>query len=459
MNRFIVIICLLSSSVSMMGQQEIGLHFMRDLWQANQTNPAFLPSTKFNIGIVAVANHFELENITFNNAIQENADGSRTLNVDKVINALDANSNVLREQLSVETINLGLTFGRFTLGVGHAVRFNAFMDYPRALPELIWEGNAQFIGQEVQFAPSVDLNAYNEFSLGVALEMSPMVTIGGRVKYLTGLANASSGGNDLRLLTSDDAYQLTLDGNYTLNSSGVIDYDGFDQLTFDLDSEDFQDFFTRNTGWAFDLGIHAKFGKFDLAVSALDLGKITWDENVTNYTVSTPAEFTGIDVAQQILDDAESIGSVIDSLRAQYDVTETNNAFTNKLPRRLYASLGYQFSDRWHFGALFYNESFRDENYSAYALSATTQLLSWLQMGATYAVKNETFDNLGVNAVVKVGPVQLFAMTDNILTAFSISDSNNAHARIGLNLAFSRRDGSRRRNDIDSISDQERFFE
>ncbi|MEN0006396.1 MAG: DUF5723 family protein [Bacteroidota bacterium] len=458
MNKLLLILGGLLLGNSLLAQQELGLHFMRDTWQASYTNPALIPTTKFNIGLFGLSNNFLTENITFDQAIRDGEGGKRILDVNAVIDNLDDNSNIIREQLNIETLNLGLSFGRFTLGLGHAIRFHGYMDYPKALPQLIWEGNAQFIGQEVQFAPEVQLTAYNEFAASLALELSPMLTVGGRVKFLTGIADASSSGNDLRLLTDDDIYQLRLNGNYVVNSSGAIDYDGFDEFTFELNEDSFDEFFSSNTGWAFDLGLNAKFGRLDVAVSLLDIGSITWDENVTNYQVVTPSEFTGIDVAQDILDDSETIGSVIDSLRDQYEVLETSESYSTTLPRRLYLSVGYQFSDVWHFGGLFYNERYREQRFSSFALSANAQLLSWLRLGATYAIRNETFDNLGLNAVVKLGPVQLFATTDNIITAFNLTDSNSSHGRIGLNLAFGRRDGNRRRNDIDNISDQDAFF-
>ena len=64
------------------------------------------------------------------------------------------------------------------------------------------------------------------------------------------------------------------------------------------------------------------------------------------------------------------------------------------------------------------------------------QLLSWLNLGASYAFRSETFDNLGINATVKVGPVQVFSVTDNIISALRPKDSHSANVRVGLNLLF-----------------------
>jgi hypothetical protein len=35
-------------------QQEMGLHSMTDVWNANQTNPAFMPAYKFVVGLPSI---------------------------------------------------------------------------------------------------------------------------------------------------------------------------------------------------------------------------------------------------------------------------------------------------------------------------------------------------------------------------------------------------------------------
>ena len=80
--------------------------------------------------------------------------------------------------------------------------------------------------------------------------------------------------------------------------------------------------------------------------------------------------------------------------------------------------------------------------------------LPFLRLGAIYAYRHDKFDNLGLNAVVKLGPVQLVAATDNILTAIQLYDSNSANMRVGLNLLF----GKPRETNPNNISDQDEFF-
>ena len=48
--------------------------------------------------------------------------------------------------------------------------------------------------------------------------------------------------------------------------------------------------------------------------------------------------------------------------------------------------------------------------------------------------------NIGVNAVLALGPVNLLLATDNVITIFNPKDARQASARLGLSLSFGRGD-------------------
>jgi hypothetical protein len=432
---------LLAAWGSLLAQEDLSTHFMRHTWQANRTNPAFFPDYKFVVGLPGFYNSLRVSNITYNDIVVQNSSGENVLDPASGIAALDATDNIIRENLDIETLALGFRLGKLGISLGHAARFNAFLNYPKALPQLIWEGNAQFIGQTVGFAPDVDLFSYQEFSLGLMYDLTDNFSIGGRFKLLSGLNAVNSSGNKLELTTSDDVYQLSLDADYTANSAGSIDYSGFEDVSvnFDFGTVDFDRLFTKNTGVSFDLGARFAFDKFEVTASVIDLGaSIDWDDEVNNYSLQGNYEFKGLDFAEAILEDSTEFGSILDTLEAQYEITETSNAFSTTLPTRFYLSAHYQLRSNWSVGALFYSENYREEIYPAVAIGTSFDVLPFLNIGGLYAFRSGTFDNLGINATVKLGPVQLLAATDNIFTAIQPKDSNAANLRVGLNLLLNK---------------------
>jgi hypothetical protein len=441
--NIIVVLVLLLGQLTLGAQQELGTHFLKGTWQAGYTNPALTPNTKITVSLPGFYNNLAIENITFNDLIQKDDSGNTTLDINGAIDKME-DQNLLRQDFSFETLGLGLKFGKLYVSFNHSLKFKAFMDYPKTLPQLIWQGNAQFIGQTVDFGPDLELSAWHHYALGAGFDITDNITVGGRVKFLSGIAHVSTERNDLALTTSDDIYQLELDADLLVNASGSLEFEDFENYTFNFDPVNggLENLFSRNQGIAFDLGASAQFGKLDVAASVLDIGKINWEKDVNNYSVNGVYEYQGLEVAQDIFEDSTEIGSVVDTLKAIYQPVTTSNAFSSALPTQFYLSAGYQLTENLHLGALFYSEAFKGSAYPAFAIAGNYQLSGLLKVGAIYAIRNKTFDNLGLNAVVTVGPVQIVAMTDNLLTVFNPSNNNSANVRLGLNLVFGKEQNS-----------------
>lgn len=429
--------CFLCVGFQLLAQQELGTHLLRDVWQANRTNPAIFPDQHFIIGLPGVYNNLNVSNVTYNDLFVKR-NGENVLDIDNAILKLKAD-NQIRENLEVETVSLAFKLGKIWLSAGHNIKFNAYMDYPKTLPQLMWQGNAQFIGQNVDFSTNFQLFGYNEFAFGVGIPLTPNITLGGKFKWLSGFGDVSTDRTKLNLFTDSVAYALNLDADFRVNATGSIQYNGYRDLTIDYNFNEFKgsQLFNQNNGVAFDLGIYAKFDKLDLAASVLDLGgTIHWEEDVQNFTLNGTYPYQGLDIARAVLEDSTTINSAIDSLLNLYAFTETHQTYSTKLPLRYYLSASYRLSDVWRVGAMIYGENYRGENFPGVAVSGNMQLLSWLNLGASYALRSKTFDNLGVNATLRLGPLQVFSVTDNIISALKPKDSHSANVRVGANLLF-----------------------
>lgn len=439
--RFLFLLLALGSAWPLLAQQDLSTHFMRHTWQANRTNPAFFPEYGLVVGLPGVYNGLKVEHLTYNTLFSADAQGKQVLDIDAAIAGMEAN-NEIRNHLDIETLSFGARFGSVGLSLSHTFRFNAFTRYPKTMPQLIWQGNAQFIGETVDFAPQLDLYGYQEFALGGMVDLGPAVSVGGRAKLLWGAGTLSSEQHRLRLNTDGEVYQLTLDADYRLNSSGALQYEGFDdvQTNFDFAAFSADRLTSGNLGFAFDLGAHVRLGKLELAASVLDIGSITWKENVNNYNLQGNFEYEGLDFAQGIFEDSTSFGSVLDTLQARYEIVETEEEFKTSLPTRFYLSATLRLRDNWTVGGLLFGERYRDRTYAAAAVATNLQVLPVLNVGGIYAYRDGRFDNIGLNATVKLGPVQLLAATDNILTVFRPKDSNTANLRLGANLLFNARE-------------------
>lgn len=423
----------LSSTIA---QNDLSSMLLTQSWQQMSTNPALQPRG-IVVNLPGIYNNLWTTNITFNDLFVEQ-NGNTVLDIGNAINQLET-QNILRQNLDVETIGIGFRIGSLGLNIGHRMRFNGLIDYSKNLAQLIWEGNAQFIGQTIEFGPSFDLNAYHEFSLGASYEINDKIRIGGRVKLLSGSSNVNTSESNLRLTTSDDIYQLEMDANYVINSAGALRYNDINDIGLNFQFGDFstESIFGENRGMAFDLGLAVKLGKLQLTASAIDLGaEISWKKDVNNYSLEGTYAFEGLDVAGQLLDNEESFGAVLDTLSALYEPSESQNAYTSPIGAKFYFGAQYELSDEIVVGLIGFTDDYQNISTSALALSASYQLMPILRVGGFYGLRNKRIDNLGANAIFSLGPVQLLLATDNIITAFRPRESNLANFRLGINLLF-----------------------
>lgn len=427
---------LLCNGLIISAQPEWGLHLMRHTLQSSKTNPALLPEGKFVVALPHIYNNLHLTGPTFGDLLTENAAGEPSFNVDHVLTKLKP-QNFLRENFDVETLGFAFGLGKVQVSLHHAVRFGAYIDYPNTLPELIWNGNAQYIGQTINLDHDLQISGYNEFGVGTAFKIWKF-TAGVRAKFLTGVGDVSTDRHEASLYTDDDVYQLTLQSDYRANTSAYLTYEGIDDIEADLDFGRFRfkHLFTKNTGFAFDLGLKLELGKLDLAASVIDIGKINWSDHVRNYSSKGTFHYDGLDISQAIGGDSVTIGNALDTLESIFQVVETNEKYATDLPSKMYLSASYQLTDILRLGALFYRESYREQDFVGFAVGANADLLKWLQVGATYGILEDNYANVGLNATLKLGPVQLLAATDNVLAVINPDNANFSNLRLGMNLVF-----------------------
>jgi hypothetical protein len=424
------------SASQMQAQQELGLHFMRHVWQSNSTNPAFVQDNKLTIGLPGVYSAIAIDGPSYNQIVTER-NGKQVVGIDQLIGHLQA-ENTIRNDLGIPSINLSFKLNNLYLTVGHAVRYNAFLKYPKTLPQVVWQGNAQFVGQTVELGNEVDFAGYHELTAGLAYKLGK-VTLGANAKYLSGIAGVATDQDhhSVSLYTDPDIYQITLNGDYILHSAGTVDYTQFEDVEVDFDYAKLtaKKLFGQNNGMALDLGILAELGKFDFAASVLDLGKITWDEDVTAYSATQIYTYDGLDFSGALTGDDVEFGDALDTLKAIFQVQEASGSYETKLTRRIYASASYQLTEQLTLSGLFYNENYRDEPFSSFAAGANFQPFDKLNVGLTYAFKQpDSYNNVGLNLALMLGPVQVFGVTDNLFSLINPGDAKNYSARVGASV-------------------------
>lgn len=433
MKRLILSVTLALAVFSGFSQHELGLYFMPGTIQSQRYNPAFLQDEKINIGLISLGTGVGNTGFSFGDLILPVSGTSQTeLDVSNAIGIMD-DMNHLRFRTALDAMNVSVKLRDLQIGFGYQAIADAYVNYPKTLAELAWEGNTQFVGREVDIAPGFQAQAYHEFAFSAGWSVNSFLQAGMRMKYLVGLANISSGNQSATVLTDPSHYATTITTDYVIRSS-MIDMGTPDDVSFEFEPSPF----TQNTGYAVDAGLVVQLTKrISVAVSGVNLlNSINWQDSVTQFTSNGSYTFTGVDAGEALTGGEVDFESTLDSISERLEFVESNENYTSNVPTQVYASVHFNPINSFRLGALFFQEFYRGEQFPGMMISASKDVGKIFTAGLTYSMRKRSFENLGANIMLRGGPVVLFMVTDNFTALLSPRSAREFNLRWGLNVAL-----------------------
>lgn len=441
-------------------QTDLTLYNMENVPQSMYQNPAFIPHTKVNIGLPVISSiylHGQNTGFKWKHLVTNDTLGSDSL-ILTMDNALDKMSqlNFLGAKAEIDLLSFGFKAGKGYFSFNATEHIGAKFAYPRDLFGLAWKGNGGYLGQSADFSGlGFDASHYREFGIGYAREINDKLTIGGKVKFLHGMANIYTKKSDLSLFTDAETFDLTANSEILLQTSGI----GLFSDSSDIDVSSYL-FKQKNFGAGIDLGASYQINEdFRVTGSIVDLGFIRWKSDPRQY-FSQAASFTfsGIDIADFPtggVDNAfiDSLGQVlIDSLEGTFVIDSNVNPYSAPTVPRLYLGGDYFITDKIKTGVLFKGELYHGTFLPSVAAHITARVKRFFQASLNFSYTDRSAPNMGFGFAVNGGPVQLYLVSDNVLSPLMPHNTKNAHVHMGLNLTFGREVLDR---DGDGIMDKE----
>ena len=433
------------------GQQDLSMVFLREVGQHSFANPAFQPEYQVNVGLPVISSTYVgLSNTGFSyNDVFSKENGSLYLNLDNLVGTLDQ-ENYFDADASIDLIHLSFrTTDRLYLSFNFSARTYKSVMYPGDLVDFIVAGNEPFIGEQLNVSPAVESFSFTELGFGASYQLTDRLTIGGRLKLLGGIENATTNHAELQLQTEADTYHLTAVANASLLTSNIqrIDQDGFDFGDFNV---------MNNLGFAVDLG--ATFQATDrlqLGVSVLDLGSIKWKENLYEYYLDPDQAnytFEGSPINDLFKNGEAPYNAIMDTIQDNFEFQErVTGSYSTSLPVKSYLTGNYQISNSLSTGAAFYMQHYDDRWKTGLGLNLTKQFSNILTTSFTYSMREGTYDNFGGGFSLNLKPVQIYLVSDNLLNALYhgvtdgklngyINNSKSMNFRFGINFIFGPRE-------------------
>ncbi len=443
-------------------QESSTLQFMKGMPQSDLFNPALHnDSSKVVIGLPGFSGlNFDLSSgFALNDVIHKGTgllSDSLVVDIDGFYNSLDR-TNSIQQYLSIPLFYLGVRGKKSFLSFGITEKAIAQFTFDKNLVGLIKDGNAPYMGQNLDLGDfDVDAFQYTELAIGYSTGfLKNKLTLGFKAKALLGRAALQTERLNLKVETAADGSSLNLASDMKVNLSAPI------ALEFDQDgnfsganAEDIEpmDYVlqTENLGMAFDFGAVFKLNsRITLSASIVDMGKLSFKNNVHNLSHKTSYKWEGIDFSNSIdnsasnyVDPADLVDEELEKLENSFTPSRnefSSNPFDLPLPTKIYLGGTFQLSNKINLGILDRMYKYEDISHNSITFSANTMLGNFLSLTGSYSLNSNTKNNIGAGLAFRLGFMQLYVVSDNIQAALDPAMAQYVNARFGMNFLFGRK--------------------
>ncbi len=410
-------------------QSSLNLHGLTHLTQSLETNPAFLPDSRFTFGVGTSSFKFGLSSVASVNDIF-GSQLSPNESLELVLSNLQTNNQVALSS-QVTPFVMGVRFGENKfLTVGLNSHFQTNLALPANLLSMLYFGNADYIGQRVGLdAIEFNLNTYSEAYVGVSFPVGDKLRVGIKGQYLLGHANASTLKSS-GYIETDSSYTITVNSDITFQTSNVP-IDSATRSNFDYSSAAYG----NNRGTAISFGLTYELNEnVTLNASLIDIGSITWKDEVADYEVIGNYELEPFDPQG---DSSNYTDQIVDTLKAVFLPQKVERgAYKSKIFPATYLGATYLTAWGHEVGGRAYLRFFEESTYYAVGVNYKAGLGRWFYVNPSYAAINGDFVNFGMGVGIRALGLDVYFLTDNLEDALAYYDSKTMNFQFGLQFTF-----------------------
>ena len=461
--RFFAIIMLSLVTMTSKAQNDaISLTLLPYSSYKNLYNPAIPIESRGVFGFMMSNINFSVFNssVKYDNLYSFSNGMPETLDINKFINSLDEHDNSINSSFSMDILRLGFKAGNLFVDFGWRMKYYGELSYSKDFLGFFAKGNGHYLGNDnpAHFNIGTEMNLYNEMAVGLQYQLNDKLSIGVRPKFLMGMANLSIDNNGTKIYTDENTYAMTADVNLNIKAATMLNMENVNRLSDiatyydDLDTIVIDNIFnvTENIGFGIDFGASYVFNEhIGVAAGVYDLGYIKWKDSKERHNsregvVINDALFDSFeDVMDMNIDITEMLGNLSGGIWDN-DTINSGGSYKTSLKTRIMLQGYYEFSPLARFTAIsqlyYVKEKFRPSLTLAYSGS----LWRLLNVTANYTLSKYAGNSFGVGLGIKLGPLNVYAVTDNIMIASKLNAStfemltsySTANIRVGMILTF-----------------------
>ncbi|MGB3617658.1 MAG: DUF5723 family protein [Catalinimonas sp.] len=400
--------------------------------QTTSVSPSMVPSSRFAVAIPVLSGRASGHHSAFPlRAVVRND----TLDPGRGLDRMNRN-NLLAVDAHLDYLFAGVRLRKWYLTLSMSEHAEARAAYDGRIAELLWRGNAPFVGQTLSL-DRLEGQAllYRALAVGVAYRHDDW-TFGLRPRLLWGRAALRLHETDLRLRVAEGLLTAEYDARYRYDEAEELFSSDLDDGAYILPR--------RNLGWGIDGSVtYEGLDAWTFTVGWQNSGRIYWNTRTSTERFSRSGTYTGFTDEDYDGTETLTLQRVLDTLEATFltdGTTQRREGFGTWLTPRLYAASRFALNDEWALGGAVQAE-FYDGFRPAASVSATRRFGRLARGVVGYTVRSRDFTGLGAGVVITSGPVELHVVSDHVVSLFALQAVRSAHLRIGCNILFGGKPG------------------
>lgn len=447
-------ICLFVFSNNKSFAQKDILYFLREAPQVMQYNPAITPCSNFYLSLMFGTTDIGVHTsgFSYHDLIHKHPIYSDSLQLDlEGFRSQLSDNNFINFNYDMDLLGFGFKIGKNYFSYDLSLTLDARVNFSKGIFDLILEGsNANNGNIRLLDGHLLDVNSYITNAIGYTREINDRLSIGGKIKLLSGIVNIHTNEANLEL-NFKDSEKISAHGELDILTANIIGDLSITSLFKENASADFivpenlntiLDHAMDNVGLSFDLGASYRLlENLELSASVVDVFNfISWNTHATQIINNKPFEEIVFEGITSSIDSIETnfetqINSLADSISSALDVrTQNISSYTTHLPMKIYFGATYNFGKVNYLHALFNTKIGAGRIYDTHIslfYSLHTRLLS-LSFGNMFRSTN--LFNPSALISLKLGKGQIY-VGGNLHTNkdFNVADYNGFDVFMGIN--------------------------
>ena len=336
--------------------------------------------------------------------------------------------------------------------------FDALSYVPKDVAILALDGNKEYLGKVFNLG---DLTAKAQmlsvFHIGFHKNSNDKFIFGLRGKIYSSIYNANSTNNSGYIYTipsNTGVYEQKIYSQLQINTSGIAKYDDEGDESDVVKDITKRAFLGGNLGLGFDAGF-TYYPKKNVQItgSVIDVGFVRHTKEVESQSLRGVYEYKGV---VPKFNSGESIENAYQELKEAIPLDTLYANYTTWRPAKFNTSLQFSFDEerpedcdclnynpetvyKSAVGAQLFVMTTPRTPFVAFTTYYRRKIFNALHIKATYTLDSYSHKNIGLGLSSNFGPVNFYALADNLLEYRDVTKANSLSFQLGFNVIFKNR--------------------